>query len=105
MSTVLESREEVIAEIRGLAPRLRALGVERLALFGSFVRDAQRPASDVDLLVTFAAGCKTFDNFTAAYDLLEAALGRSVELVTIESLSPYIGPNILREAEDVIVSA
>ena len=105
MSAVLESRQEVIERIRGLATQLRDLGVRRLALFGSFVRNAQRPASDVDLLVEFAAGRKSFDNFTAACDLLEEALGRPVELVTIESLSPYIGPHILREAEDVIVSA
>jgi hypothetical protein len=105
MSTILESRQEIIERIRGLAPQLRAVGVTRLALFGSFVHDAQRPASDVDLLVEFAPGRKTFDNFTAAYDLLEESLGRPVELVTFESLSPYIGPHILREAEDVIVSA
>jgi predicted nucleotidyltransferase len=105
MSTFLESRQEVIERIRGLAPPLRAVSVKRLALFGSFVRDAQHSASDVDLLVEFAPGRKTFDDFTAACDLLEASLGRQVELVTIESLSPYVGPHILREAEDVVVSA
>jgi predicted nucleotidyltransferase len=105
MSTILASRQEIIERIRRLTPQLRALGVMRLALFGSFVRDAQHPASDVDLLVGFAPGRKTFDNFTATCDLLEDSLGRPVELVTFESLSPYIGPHILREAEDVIVSA
>jgi predicted nucleotidyltransferase len=30
---------------------------------------------------------------------LEETLGRKVELVTPESLSPYIGPHILREVE------
>ena len=28
-----------------------------------------------------------------------------VELVTTESLSPFIGPHILREAEDVLLAA
>jgi uncharacterized protein len=105
MSTVLDSRQEVIERIRQLAPELRAMGVARLALFGSFARDQQRDESDIDLLVQFAQGGKSFDNFTAACDLLEKALGHRVELVTVESLSPYIGPHILREAEDVIVSA
>ena len=31
--------------------------------------------------------------------LLEDLFGRRVDLVTRESLSPYIGPHILREAE------
>ena len=36
---------------------------------------------------------------------LEELLGRKVELVTPESLSPYIGPHILREAEYATVGA
>ena len=105
MSTILDSRQEIIERIRRLTPQLRALGIRRLALFGSFVRDMQHSASDIDLLVEFVPGGKTFDNFTAACDLLEESLDRPVELLTLESLSPYIGPHILREAEDVIVSA
>ena len=37
--------------------------------------------------------------------LLEDVLGRSVDLVTRESLSPYIGPHILREVERVAIPA
>ena len=81
---------------------MRALGVRRLALFGSFARDEGRAESDVDLLVEFAAGEKTFDHFVALASLLEDALQRRVELVTPEALSPYIGPRILAEAEDVL---
>ena len=40
-----------------------ALGVERIGLFGSFVRGQQRPESDIDLLVKFEPGKKTFDFF------------------------------------------
>lgn len=32
----------------------------------------------------------------------EKLLGRKVELVTPQSLSPYLGPAILKEVEDVI---
>ncbi|MEA3356270.1 MAG: hypothetical protein U9Q23_02855 [Candidatus Bipolaricaulota bacterium] len=35
---------------------------------------------------------------------LENLLGRRVELVTPEALSPYIGPHILREVERVSVA-
>lgn len=104
MSTIIESRHEIIARIRDLEPQLRGLGVARLALFGSVSRGTHHADSDVDLLVEFASGRKNFDNFSAACDLLEDALGRRVELITRESLSPYIGPRILHEAEDVIAS-
>ncbi len=79
--------------------RIRALGVKRLGLFGSFVRDQQRSESDVDLLVEFEQGQKSFDNFIELAFLLEDLLQRRVELLTPESLSPYIGPHILDEVE------
>ena len=104
MVTVTSTRRDVIDRIGGLRPQLRAYGVQRLALFGSFARNAQRTDSDVDLLVEFIPGRKTFDNFIAVCELLEASLRRRVELLTPESLSPHIGPHILQEAEDVIVS-
>lgn len=105
MSTIVDSRQLVVDRIRDLAPQLRALGITRVALFGSFVNNRQHAASDVDLLVEFAPARKTFNNFSDACDLLEGVLGRRVELVTVDSLSPFIGPKILREAIDVFVSA
>jgi predicted nucleotidyltransferase len=81
--------------------RLVAFGVKRLGLFGSFVREEQKPASDIDLLVEFQRGKKTFDNFMELSFLLEDLLQREVELVTTESLSPYLGPHILKEVQYV----
>lgn len=92
----------MVRRIRLLEPQLRARGIRRLAVFGSFARGAQTPTSDVDLLAEFGPGQKTFDNFFAVCDLLEESLQRRVELLTWESLSPHIGPHILQEAEDVI---
>jgi len=84
---------------------IRRLGVRRLALFGSIVRDEARADSDVDLLVEFHADAKSFDAFLSLCDLLETLLERPVELVTTEALSPYVGPHILAEAEDVLRAA
>jgi uncharacterized protein len=105
MSTVIENRQEVIERIRTLTPQLRARGVNRLALFGSFARNTHHAGSDIDLLVEFSQGEKTFDNFMAVGDMLEEKLQRRVELLTRESLSPHIGPHILQEAQDVIVAS
>ena len=81
------------------------LGVRRLALFGSVQRNSARVDSDVDVLVEFKPGHKTFDNLLALGDLLEAVLEHPVELVTAESLSPYLRPYILAEAQDVLRAA
>jgi len=55
----------------------------------------------VDLLVEFKTGRKTFDAFIQLAFLLEDLLERRVELVTPESLSPHIGPHILKEVKYV----
>lgn len=99
------SREEAIQRMIALETPLRRLGVQRLALFGSVLRDEASDDSDVDLLIEFAPGAKSFAAFMSAADLLESSLGRPVELVTPESLSKFIGPKILAEAEDVIRAA
>ena len=47
------------------------------ALFRSVVRSQARLDSDVDLLVQFVPGEKTYDRFRTLSELLEARLGRS----------------------------
>jgi uncharacterized protein len=96
---------EAHAILTACAAEVQALGVVRLALFGSVLRGETTPESDVDLLVEFSPGAKTFDAFMALADLLEDRLGRTVELVTPEALSPHIGPRILAEAKDVLRAA
>ena len=105
MSAFALTREKVIALLRAAEPEIRQFGVRRLALFGSVARGEARPDSDVDLLVEFARGQKSFDRFMALSDLLERLLGCRVELVTLEALSPFIGPHILAEAADVLRAA
>jgi predicted nucleotidyltransferase len=105
MSEHVLSREQAITRLQQVEPGIRALGVRRLALFGSVARDEARADSDVDVLVEFSAGEKSFDRFMALADLLEEALEHRVELVTLESLSPYIGPRILAEVTDVVRAA
>jgi predicted nucleotidyltransferase len=99
------NKEQVIQRLEQIREQIQAFGVRRIALFGSVVRGEARPESDVDLLVQFDPERKTLRNFMSLSFLLEERLQRRVELVTTESLSPFIGPHILREAEDVLVAA
>ena len=105
MKPHLSTKSELLATLSEHGDRLRAWGVCRLGVFGSFVRDHPRPDSDVDLLVAFEPGAKTFDHFMAVCFFLEDLLGRRVELVTPESLSPHLGPHILEEVEYVPLAA
>lgn len=98
-------REEVIGRLTSVEAEVRGIGVRRLALFGSVQRDEAGSESDVDVLVEFDPGRKTYDAFLQLAALLEQTLEGPVDIVTIESLSPFIGPHILSEAEDVIRAA
>ncbi len=99
---MVRTRDGVTRILQAYQDQVRALGVKRLGLFGSFVRGEVRPESDVDFWVEFEPGRKTFDNFMGLAFLLEELLQRPVELVTPESISPYIRPYIESELEYVL---
>lgn len=101
MSIPVITRRQALDLLEQHRSELQRFGVSRCGLFGSFSRDEADDQSDVDVLVAFEPGKKTFDNFMDLAFFLEEAFGRSVDLVTVESLSPYIGPHILREVEYV----
>lgn len=101
----VQTKEQILSLIRGHQDQIRSWGVRRLGLFGSFVRGQPSGDSDIDILVEFETGHKTFDNFVGVALFLEGLLGRRVELVTPEALSPYIGPHILGEVEYVALGA
>lgn len=98
-NSAVQTKQQILNILRENQARIRALGVKRLGLFGSFVQSQQRSESDVDLLVEFKSGQKTFDHFMQLSIFLEDLLKRRVELVTPEALSPHLGPHILPEVE------
>lgn len=96
---MIKTKQDILNVLDRNRSRLRALGVRRIGLFGSFVRGEQRRDSDIDLLVEFEPGGKTFDTFMELSFFLEEILQHRIELVTVESLSPYLAPHILKEVE------
>jgi predicted nucleotidyltransferase len=100
----VQTKAQVLTLLQEYQQELRRFGVSRFGIFGSFVRDtAIHDRSDVDILVAFEPAQKTFDNFMHLSFFLEDLFGRTVDLITIESLSPYIGPRILDEVEYISV--
>jgi len=101
MVRAAKDKSDVIERISGAGGQLHKFGIARIGLFGSFRRNQAGRQSDVDLLVDFESGRKTFDNFIDACFYLEDILGRKVELITEEALSPYLKDSILEEIEYV----
>lgn len=72
-------------------------GVKRIGLFGSFARNEQTRSSDVDVLVEFAEGQATFDNFMHLVYFLEDLFSRKVDLLTAGGVDKYIRSRVERE--------
>jgi uncharacterized protein len=102
----VQTKAQVLSLLQEYQQELHRFGVSRCGVFGSFVRDVEiHDQSDVDILVAFEPDQKTFDNFIHLSFFLEDLFGRAIDLVTIESLSPYIGERILGEVEYVSVGS
>ena len=90
------TRDRVFQILADNRDRIRALGVRKLALFGSCVRADNTDSSDLDFLVDFEH--KTFDAYMDLKFLLEDLLACEVDLVITEALKPRLREPILREA-------
>lgn len=101
----VQNKKQIFKRLREHESELKQFGVRRFGLFGSFRREEQTRQSDVDLLVEFEKGQKSFDNFMNLTFFLEDLLERKVDLITPESLSPHIGPKILREVEYAFINS
>lgn len=94
----MTTKKHILNTIQLHKEKLNQVGVLRIGLFGSYARDEQSDQSDIDILIEFAPKKENFDNYMAAYDYIEQLFkNNKVEIVTKNGLSPYIGPQILRE--------
>ncbi len=97
MTTTPAQVEETLRRLRPLlAERFH---VRRLGYFGSFAAGRPRADSDVDVLVEFSQplGWEFFE----LEELLENALQRPVDLVTVDALKTQLRDKILREVRYV----
>ncbi len=97
--------EDINSRLRTELPLLRErYGVQRLALFGSFVKGTATTESDVDLLVELARPLGLA--YVRLSDDLERVLGRKVDLGTFEALRRSLkDPRRARTAAEVLRTA
>jgi predicted nucleotidyltransferase len=88
---------QILQALAGQRDALRAFGTRRLGLFGSQARGDATGRSDLDFLVEFEPGAKTFDNYMDLKAFLEDLFHRPVDLVVSEVIKPRLREAILRE--------
>ena len=79
--------------------------IRQLALFGSVLRPDFQPDSDVDVLVEFEPGHIPGLAFFAMQDELSQILGRTVDLNTLQFISPEFRQHVQTEAEVIYEQA
>lgn len=96
------NKQELLTLLKDNSEQLRSYGVDKMSLFGSFVRnEGIHKKSDVDFFVSIREEKRTMEDFCGLGDFLEDLLGRKVELCQHYKLSPFILPHVLKEVEDV----
>jgi len=90
------TRDNVFEKICEHQAKLRELGVVKLQLFGSTVRNEAHEASDLDFVVELKE--KTFRSYMDTKFYLEDLFHCPVDLVLQESIKPALRENILQEA-------
>lgn len=83
-----------------LIPILKRSDVLRASLFGSFARNTQTENSDVDIIIEFdAAMSKSLLDLIALEQEIEDILGKKADVLTLESIHPYLKDTIMNERE------
>ena len=92
-----QSLDFFVSALRALKPELETRYlVKKVAMFGSYVRRADRKGSDLDLLVSFKEP-PSLIRFIELENLPTDSLGVKVDLVMEDALKPSIGRRILEE--------
>ena len=89
------NRKEIFEKIGRI---LKDQGARKVAVFGSYVRDEQKPESDIDIIVEFSERKSLLELVRIERDLSEV-LGIKVDLLTEKSISPYLIDTIKKEME------
>ena len=98
------TKDTILEKLAANKAQLTAFGVQEIGLFGSYVRNQSTEKSDIDLLVDIRKDKKTLQNYLNIVYFLESLFNNKVELITKQSLSKHIGPQILKTVEYISIT-
>lgn len=91
--------DSILAFLESHRDELRAMGVQRIGLFGSYARGEQSPDSDMDFLAEFES--VSYRNFMNLWHFLEDSFGVKVDLGEPHTLREEIRPYVMRDVRYV----
>ena len=92
------TKKAVLTILKGHLKEIELFGVKKIGVFGSFARSSQNKRSDIDIIVEFKKGMKTFDNYMDLKFFLEKLFQKKIDLVIKDALKPQIKRVVLSDA-------
>ncbi len=93
------TKKIILSKLQKNMHAIKGYGVKKIGLFGSYARESQTRKSDIDILIEFVEGKKTFDNYMDLKFFLEDIFKCKVDLVIIGTIKPDLKQHIM---EDVL---
>ena len=64
---MIQTKNDIIKTLLSHKEKIRSFKIDRIGLFGSFNKGNYNNESDIDLLIEFQLGKKTFKNYNPSY--------------------------------------
>uniref|UniRef100_A0A7V3ZSY7 Nucleotidyltransferase n=1 Tax=candidate division WOR-3 bacterium TaxID=2052148 RepID=A0A7V3ZSY7_UNCW3 len=91
-------KNKIIKKLKKHLPEIKSrFKVKEIGVFGSRIKGKAKKSSDIDILVEFEKGNKTFDNYMELKFYLENLFGCKVDLVLKSALKEELKQYILSE--------
>lgn len=98
----MNNKSEILQKLSSNLKRFADFGVLEIGVFGSILKNDNDMVNDLDILVSFDKGSKSFDNYFDLKFFLESLFKINVDLVMKNKLKAEIRDEIL---ESVIYAA
>ena len=85
-----------------IIPLLRAYGVKKAGIFGSYARGEQKENSDIDILVKISDETGLLE-IIRLKRMLQKAVKRKVDLVEYETIRPEMKKSILEDEVPILI--
>lgn len=99
------NKEEILKKLRENKEKIKAFGVKRIGIFGSFARDTATEKSDIDIIVEFDLEGLTFDKYLAFEEFLKNLFSKEVDIITKDGLESIRIEHIKNEIKRSIIYA
>jgi len=90
------NKKQILELMHDKQKEIERYGVKKIGLFGSYLKSRHKRDSDIDILVEFRRGEKTFDNYMDLKFFLEDLFNNDVDLVIKENVRLELKKDILK---------